>query len=128
MEIALERLELKDVLAIGISTLAFVSAGIANFLSLSSKAAADRAQARGSFNEICVKIAELSATLQVLRAEQRDAPNLLLYNTKVDALVQRIVALATLGREVLSRSRIKAATPEYALLADGVALSGDPAA
>ncbi len=120
--------ELRDFLSIGISGVALAAAVIANVSSSVAKAGEDRRQARDRVNDLCVRIAELNTTIQVYRVEQEGAAGLNVYNTKVNSLIRQVVALATLGRDILEQSRVKAAAVEYALLADAIALSGDPEA
>lgn len=121
-------LGVSDFATIGISAIALVAAVIANVSASASKANENRVQARNTVNSLCVKIAELSTQIQVYRVEQKDTTDLTLYNTRVNATVRQVVALATLARDVLAKSGIKAAAVEYALIADAIAMSGDPSA
>ncbi len=120
--------DLQDTLTIGISGIALVAAVVANVSNSMTKKADDRRAARARVNDLCVRIAELNTTIQVYRVEQVGAEGLNIYNTKVNSLVRQVVALATLARDILAESAIKAAAIEYALLADAIAMSGDPGA
>lgn len=120
--------DLQDTLTIGISGVALVAAVVANVSNSMTKKADDRRAARARVNDLCVRIAELNTTIQVHRVEQNAVEGLGAYNTKVNSLVRQVVALATLARDILAQSNIKAAAVEYALLADAIALSGDPGA
>lgn len=118
----------QDTLSIGISGVALLAAVSANFVASMTKRNDDRRAARARVNDLCVRIAELSTTIQVYRVEQDVAVGLNVYNTKVNSLIRQVVALATLARDILSQSGIEASAIEYALLADAIALSGDPGA
>lgn len=125
---ALADLGVGDLATIVISAVALLAAVIANVSASASKASDNKTQARNTVNGLCVRIAELSTQLQVFRVEQQGTSNLALYNTKINATVRQVVALATLARDILAKSGIKAAAVEYALIADAIAMSGDASA
>lgn len=125
---ALTGLGMGDLATIAISAVALIAAVIANVSASASKANDNKAQARNTVNGLCVRIAELSTQIQVFRVEQQGTSNLALFNTKINATVRQVVALATLARDILAKSGIKAAAVEYALIADAIAMSGDPSA
>lgn len=118
----------QDTLSIGISGVALLAAVSANFAASMTKRSDDRRAARSRVNDLCVRIAELNTTIQVFRVEQDAVAGLSVYNTKVNSLVRQVAALATLARDILAQSGIKASAIEYALLADAIALNGDPGA
>jgi hypothetical protein len=125
---AVTGLGIGDIATIAISAIALVAAVIANMSASASKAHDNRVQARNTVNGLCVKIAELSGEIQVFKVEQMQAADLTVYNTKVNSSMRPVVALATLARDILATSGIKAAPVEYALIAEAIALSGDPGA
>lgn len=111
-----------------ISGIALTVSLLATWITLRNKAHDDRRQIRASVHALLSQVFELRGKNESEKLELRKTGDYQAYNTRTNANLEHLAAITQLAREMIDQHRVTLSASGYAIMANALAMSSDPAA
>jgi tetratricopeptide (TPR) repeat protein len=111
-----------------ISAIALAASLFATWMTLRSKVHDDRRQIRASVHSLLSQVFELRSKNESEKLELRKTGDYQSYNTRTNANLEHLTAITQLAREMIEQHSVKLSASGYAIVANALAMSSDPAA
>ena len=111
-----------------ISAVALAASLFATWITLRNKAHDDRRQIQASVHSLLSQVFELRSKNEGERLELRKTGDYQAYNTRFNANLEHLTAITQLAREMIEQYNVKLSANGYAIMANALAMSSDPAA
>ncbi len=111
-----------------ISAIALAVSLLATWITLRNKAHDDRRQIRASVHALLSQVFELKGKNEIEKLELRKTGDYPAYNTRTNANLEHLTAITQLAREMIEQHRVTLSASGYAIVANALAMSSDPAA
>lgn len=111
-----------------IAAIALATSLFATWITLRNKAHDDRRQIRASVHSLLSQVFELRSKNESEKLELRKTGDYQAYNTRTNANLEHLTAITQLAREMIEQHRVTLSASGYAIVANALAMSGDPAA
>lgn len=111
-----------------ISAFALAASLFATWMTLRNKAHDDQRQIRASVHSLLSQVFELRGRNESEKLELRKTGDYQAYNTRINANLEHLAAITQLAREMIEQHKVKLSTSGYAIMANALAMSNDPAA
>ncbi len=111
-----------------ISAVALAVALLATWITLRNKAHDDRRQIRASVHSLLSQVFELRGKNEVEKLELRKTGDYQAYNTRTNVNLEHLTAITQLAREMIEQYSVALSANGYAIMANALAMSSDPAA
>lgn len=111
-----------------ISAIALIASLFATWMTLRNKAHDDRRQIRASVHSLLSQVFELRGKNEIEKLELRKTGDYQAYNTRTNVNLEHLTAITQLAREMIEQYRVALSANGYAIMANALAMSNDPAA
>jgi tetratricopeptide (TPR) repeat protein len=111
-----------------ISAIALAASLCATWITLRNKAHDDRRQIRASVHALLSQVFDLRSKNESEKLELRRTGDYQAYNTRTNANLEHLTAIAQLAREMIEQHRVPLSASSYAIVANALAMSNDPTA
>lgn len=111
-----------------ISAVALAASLFATWITLRNKVHDDRRQIRASVHSLLSQVFELRSKNEGEKLELRKTGDYQVYNTRTNANLEHLTAITQLAREMIEQHRVALSASGYAIMANALAMSSDPAA